>query len=163
MSVRAFFLIAAVVFSGCAQSKPPAPTLISNPVAFMDSLMEKTKKQKIVVICMQADLATNQKLEDYMVNHLNQHGFQAVGTRNAFPAQKTYTALQLLDHLHATDVKGTIEVVYSGRITSEGVPEQYALQYRPLKVKKKNIVNTEYRNLMGALLQLLIAMPITKV
>lgn len=148
--------------AACSHAPPKQPDAVSDPAHYITDLMQKTRRQKVVVFCMQSDIATNQRLEDYMAHYLNQQGFRAVGTRDAFKPRAVYTPLELLSEMNAQGIKGVIEVSFSGKPNAEGMPEHFTLLYRKLKIKRKNVVDNRYSTVLGAFVQLMLVMPLLK-
>lgn len=154
--------LAVVLLGGCAHSRRRSPDAVKDPAQFVASLVEKTKGQKVIVFCMQSDVATNQRLEAYMADYLNKNGFHSESTRDIFRIRDVYTPMELLEELRAKGIVGIIEVAFSGKLNADGVPENYTLLYRRLKVKKKYVVDKRYASATGALVQLLLVMPLMK-
>jgi hypothetical protein len=145
----------AVGLVACSHSKPSMPDAFHDPAGYTAAVLQ----QKTVVVCLQGNQPTNQFLETYMANHLKKDGFQTFGTKEIFKIRKIYTPLMLLDDLNRAGIKGLIEVTFSGKVTKEGVPENYTIHYRSLNIKKKDVVNNKYDSMTGALVQLLMALP----
>ena len=155
-------LLAGLVLAGCAHSNQAVPDAAVDPVAYTAYQIQKSKTQKVVVVCVQADEATNERLAAAMAAQLNKDGFQARSLREIVPLQPDYTPLGVLRKLKEAGIKGIIEVDFSGHLTPQGIPESYSLHHRPLKVKKKNVVDRPSRSLTAAFWQLLVSMPLTR-
>lgn len=165
MSPRSFVrlsLLALLLSSGCSWFRPQVPNPGADPAGYMAWMIQQSKKKPVILICAQFNDDQNQRLESLLAERLKQEGFRILATRDVFHVRVTHSPMELYRDMKSAGIRGIMEVTFSGTVSREGVPENYTLQYREFKIKKKNIVNNNYRSIKGALIPLLLAMPMTK-
>lgn len=156
------YLSVLVLTSGCSWFHSTVPNPGSDPAGYMAWMVTQSKKKPVILICTQFNDAQNQRLESLLAERLRSEGFQVRGTRDVFKVRATPSPYELFDDMKSAGIKGLMEVTFSGTVSKDGVPENYTLQYREFKAKRKHIVNQYYRSIKGALIPLLLAMPMTK-